>query len=122
MRIQNFVLLMADNVAQREEILENIKRSIIAGNRCFETDDLECNTVLVNLRQAHRSLQVLDLPQDTMLDIEATVGALIDQTEMKLQLDRRLARNKAFAADRQKHSNNSLLQFLYERSKKNSVV
>ncbi|VDI34156.1 Hypothetical predicted protein [Mytilus galloprovincialis] len=93
-----------ENTNAQGDILEKIRQSIIAGHRCFTNDDVDCNSILVDLRQAQRSLDVLGLPDDSKRNIGATVMALVDQIEMKIQRDRAPSNTKAYSASRHRHA------------------
>lgn len=86
---------------QREiDILNHLQDLILTGTRCFETDDIDCNRLLVDLRQGLRSLRLLQLQRDNFRNIEETLTTLIDQVDVKIQRRRAESAEHAFAAPR----------------------
>ncbi|XP_048762481.2 uncharacterized protein LOC125671033 isoform X2 [Ostrea edulis] len=92
---------MANNGTAEHYMLRNIQQAIITGSRCFENGDVECNIVLRDLRQAQRSLDLVNIGENSKRDIESTISALIDQIEMKIANHLASLQENAFSAPRE---------------------
>ena len=93
---------MADTDQQETDILKHLEDLILSGTRCFESEDADCQGVLVDLRQGLRSLSLLELRPDNYNIIEDTLTTLIDQLEIKLQRVREAAHDSSFTAPRRR--------------------
>ena len=52
------------NTAEKGPILKFIEKSILAGKRCYDIEDVDSNLVLANLRQSKRHLEVIQVAQN----------------------------------------------------------
>ena len=91
---------MAAANQQEMVILHHLQELILSGTRCFESDDVDCHGILIDLRQGLRSLSVLNLQPNNFNSIQDTLKALIDQLEMRIQIRREQATTDCFKAPR----------------------
>ena len=73
-----------DTLDPREnEILSNIEQAILNGTRSFESEDVDDNAILLELRQSSRNLRLLHIDPQNARQIDEAITALIDQIELK---------------------------------------
>lgn len=68
---------------RESDILSSIQQAILNGTRCFETDDVDSNAILLELRQSSRNLRLLHIDPENSRQIEEAITTLIDQIEIK---------------------------------------
>ena len=68
---------------RENDILSNIQQAILNGTRSFESEDVDDNAVLLELRQSSRNLQLLHIDPQNSRQIDEAITALIDQIEIK---------------------------------------
>ncbi len=75
------------NATVKQDILNNVQRTILAAQRCFESDDVDCRQIKLDLRQASRSMLALQasIDEDNYSAVVDTLTAFIDQIDLKIQ-------------------------------------
>ena len=83
------------------DVLQEIQHVIEAGHRCCQSEDVDCSHILLDLRQAQRSLQLIQLDENNKRDIEVAVSKLIENIDTLMSAQTSQSRERAFSAPRQ---------------------
>ena len=106
---------MADLISTTKlDILNQVQQHIETANTCFSSDDVNCNIVLLHLRQSQQSLNSIqqELEPDNFQAIDSTITSLITQVEYRINSQRLCASENAFAAERVNNGKTSFLKIV----------